>query len=147
MASVVISHGLSLHSLRLAKVSHMTYTEVKRMQTIGEQAFVQWRLTMDITITEIMDDLRAADEVTRRFERKYWLSSADFYELYQTGLLDDGENLEGYTLWAGFYQVKQEREAALAELSRQRLAQLRPADQKNGVRIRPLEPVLRNVLL
>jgi hypothetical protein len=37
----------------------------------------------EITITEILDDLRAADEVTRRFERRYWLSSAGFYDLYQ----------------------------------------------------------------
>lgn len=99
----------------------------------------------DITITEIVDDLRAADEITRRFERKYWLSSADFYDLYQSGLLDDGENVEDYTLWAGFYQVKREREAALAELSRQRLAELRITGPKNRVLIKPLEPVLRSL--
>ncbi|MCL4861040.1 MAG: hypothetical protein KJZ93_16610 [Caldilineaceae bacterium] len=99
----------------------------------------------DITITEIVDDLRAADEITRRFERKYWLSSADFYELYENGLLDDGGNLEDYTLWAGFYQVKREREAALAELSRRRLAELRITSPKSRVLIKPLEPVLRNL--
>lgn len=100
---------------------------------------------MDISMTEILDDLRAADEVTRRFERKYWLSSADFYELYQTGLLDEGENLEDYTLWAGFYRIKQDRESALAALSHQRLAQLRIIGQGNKVQIRPLEPVLHRV--
>ena len=42
-----------------------------------------------VTITEILDDLRAADEITRRFEWRYWLSSADFYELYSQGLLVD----------------------------------------------------------
>jgi len=102
---------------------------------------------MDITITEIMDDLRAADEITRRFERKYWLSSADFAELYQAGLLDDGENLEDYTLWAGFYTIKQDREAALATLSRQRLAQLRTANRKEGILIKPVEPVFHNVAM
>jgi hypothetical protein len=101
---------------------------------------------MDITITEIIDDLRAADEMTRRFERKYWLSSADFYELYRSGLLDEGENLEDYTLWAGFYSIKQDREAALATLSRQRVAQLRMAEPANGIRIKPVEPVLRGVV-
>lgn len=32
-----------------------------------------------VTITEILDDLRAADEITRRYGRRYWLSSADFF--------------------------------------------------------------------
>jgi|SRR6476620_4329447 hypothetical protein len=100
---------------------------------------------MDITITEIMDDLRTADEITRRFERKYWLSSADFTELYEAGLLDNGENLEDYTLWAGFYKIKQDREAALATLSRQRLAQLRTASNKEGILIKPVEPVFHSV--
>lgn len=46
-----------------------------------------------VTITEILNDLRAADEVTRRFERRYWLSSAD--------------------LWAAFCEVKRDREQDL----------------------------------
>ncbi len=78
-----------------------------------------------VTITEILDDLRAADEVTRRFERRYWLSSADFYTLYQQGQLDDGEHAEDFAMWAGFYQIKLDREAALKELSQMRLKQLR----------------------
>lgn len=67
----------------------------------------------EVTITEILDDLRAADEVTRRFERRYWLSSADFYGLYQQGWLDNGEHAEDFALWAGFYQIKQDRETSL----------------------------------
>lgn len=66
-----------------------------------------------VTITEIIDDLRAADEITRRFERRYWLSSADFYELYTQGLLDNGEHTEDFALWAGFYEIKLDREQAL----------------------------------
>ena len=30
----------------------------------------------EITINEILDDLRAADEITRRYERRYWLAPA-----------------------------------------------------------------------
>lgn len=71
----------------------------------------------EITITEILDDLRADDEVTRRFERRYWLSSADFYDLYQQGRLDSGEHAEDFAMWAGFYQIKQDRETALQSLS------------------------------
>ena len=65
-----------------------------------------------VTITEILDDLRAADKITRRFERRYWLSSADFYELYRQGLLDDGEHTEDFTLWASFYEIKLDRQEA-----------------------------------
>lgn len=47
------------------------------------------------------------------FERRYWLSSADFYELYQQGLLDDGEHAEDFAMWAGFYRIRLDREAGL----------------------------------
>ncbi len=62
-----------------------------------------------ITITDILDDLRAADEITRRYERRYWLSSADFYELYSQGMLDDGERTEDFSVWAGYYEIKLDR--------------------------------------
>lgn len=62
------------------------------------------------TITEILDDLRAADEITCRFERRHWLSSADFYKLYSQGLLDDGEHTDDFALWAAFYEIKLDRE-------------------------------------
>ena len=68
-----------------------------------------------VTITEILDDLRAADEITRRYERRYWLSSADFYGLYSQGLLDDGEHTDDFALWAGFYEIKQDREKRRAQ--------------------------------
>jgi len=70
---------------------------------------------MEAAITEILDDLRAADEITRRFERRYWLSSADFYAFYQQGLLDDGDagRTEDFAQWAAFYEIKLDREAAL----------------------------------
>lgn len=70
----------------------------------------------EVTITQILDDLRAADEITRRFERRYWLDSADFYDLYMQGRLDDGEHIEDFAMWAGFYQVKRDRETALKQL-------------------------------
>lgn len=93
-----------------------------------------------ITITEIMDDLRAAEEMVRQFERQYWLSSADFYTLYEQGLLDDGENLEDFTLWSSFYKIKQLREQQLQQISQQRLSQL---PRKNNLHILNMpEPVL-----
>ncbi|MBN1887885.1 MAG: hypothetical protein JW850_07830 [Thermoflexales bacterium] len=97
----------------------------------------------EITITQILDDLRAADETTRRYERRYWLSSADFYELYSQGRLDDGEHTEDFAIWAGFYEVKRDRETSLRELSRQRVQQLLAGLTDSLVSIVPPEPALR----
>jgi hypothetical protein len=99
---------------------------------------------IEITITQILDDLRAADEITRRFERRYWLDSADFYELYMQGRLDDGEHIEDFTLWAGFFEVKRDREAALKQLSRERVRQL-SASAADMITLDTPEPALRPV--
>ncbi len=98
---------------------------------------------MDVTITEILDDLRAADEITRRFERRYWLSSADFYALYQQGRLDDGEHSEDFAEWSAYYQIKLDREASLQALSQERVRQLSVTSPGETVEIDPHEPALR----
>jgi len=98
---------------------------------------------MEITITEILDDLRAADEITRHYERRFWLSSADFYALYQQGRLDNGEHLEEFTEWSAFYQIKLDREAALQTLSKDRMRELVAATQDEHIAIDPHEPALR----
>jgi hypothetical protein len=77
-----------------------------------------------VTLSEVLDDLRAADQVLRKFEQRYWLSSDVFYELYGQGRLDDGENLEDFNEWAGFYKIKQHREELLSQFSKQRIAKL-----------------------
>lgn len=99
-------------------------------------------MTKKITITEILDDLRAADEITRRFERHYWLSSEDFYDLYQQGLLDDGEHTEEFSEWSAFYQIKMDREAALRELSQARVRRLKSKQKSEAIQIDPREPTL-----
>ncbi len=98
---------------------------------------------MEITITEILDDLRAADEITRRFERRYWLSSADFYELYSQGLLDDGEHTEDFAMWAAFYEIKQDREADLQTLSHARMERLLAQPREHSLALTPPEPALK----
>jgi len=95
-----------------------------------------------ITITEILDDLRAADEITRRYERHYWLSSEDFYALYQQGLLDDGEHTEEFSEWSAFYQIKLDREAALRKLSHERVRRLKTKQGAQMIEIDPREPTL-----
>ncbi len=95
-----------------------------------------------ITLSDILDDLRAADQVLRKFEQRYWISSADFYELYSQGLLDDGQHREDFSEWAGYYKLKLKREAALEQLSRQRLERLRSQATGGVVDLLPEEPVL-----
>ncbi len=66
-------------------------------------------MSQPLTMSEIIDDLRVADEALRRFERLYGLSSDQFFELYDQGLLDDGEHLHDFSQWAGFYKLRQRR--------------------------------------
>ena len=66
-----------------------------------------------ITLSDILDDLRAADQALRKFEQRYWLSSDVFYDLYSQGLLDDGSHAEDFAEWAGHYKLKLKRERAL----------------------------------
>jgi hypothetical protein len=65
-----------------------------------------------------------------------------FISFYQQGNLDDGENLEDFTLWAGFYQIKLDREKALQALSSERLKQLESKAKGKPLAIKPHEPTL-----
>jgi len=95
-----------------------------------------------ITITEILDDLRVADEITRRYERHYWLTSADFYDLYRQGLLDDGEHTDEFAEWSAYYQIKIDREASLRELSQARVRRLKAKQEMDLIEIDPREPAV-----
>ncbi len=78
-----------------------------------------------LTVSEIIDDLRVADEMLRRFERLYRLSSDQFFELYSQGLLDNGEHLHDFSQWAGFYKLRRRRLEAFNRASQERVTQLR----------------------
>ena len=93
-----------------------------------------------VSLGDILDDLRAADQALRRFEQRYWLSSDVFFELYQQGRLDDGENLEDFSEWAGFYRIKQHREELLRRFSQKRVAELSAASPDDLVTLESGEP-------
>ena len=95
-----------------------------------------------ITLSDILDDLRAADQVLRKFEQRYWINSDMFYHLYSQGLLDYGEHREDFSEWAGFYKIRQHREELLRQFSEQRVADLRAVSQDDFVRLEPGEPIL-----
>ncbi|MCP4667262.1 MAG: hypothetical protein GY849_12945 [Deltaproteobacteria bacterium] len=97
-----------------------------------------------LTLSNILDDLQAAESGLHKFERRYWMSSAHFYKLYSQGLLDDGTHLEDFAEWAGHYKLKLKRETALEQLSRQRLEQLQRQSEGNIIQLAPQEPVLES---
>lgn len=72
-----------------------------------------------LTLSDILDDLRVAEEGLHKFERRYWISSDDFFKLYSQGQLDDGENAEDFAEWAGHYKFRQKRLATRAALDPQ----------------------------
>ncbi len=94
-----------------------------------------------LTLSDILDDLQVAEQNLHRFERRYWLSSAHFYELYSEGLLDDGEQSELFAEWAGHYKLWQKRQKALQQLSADRLAKLHEGGH-HSVSLQPAEPYL-----
>ena len=95
-----------------------------------------------LTLSDILDDLHAAEEGLHRFERRYWISSEQFFRLYSQGQLDDGENLEDFAEWAGHYKLRQKRLAALEKISDERLGRLRLEGGDRKVQLVPAEPAL-----
>ena len=70
-----------------------------------------------LTLSDILDDLQTAEQGLHKFERRYWLCSDHFYDLYSQGLLDDGEQSEEFAEWAGHYKLWQKRQNRLALLT------------------------------
>ncbi len=95
-----------------------------------------------LLLSDILDDLRAAEEGLHKFERRYWLSSSDFYELYSQGLLDNGENSEDFAEWAGHYLLRQKRMVALEQISKDRVRDLRQQAGGETIQLTPAEPAL-----
>ncbi len=98
---------------------------------------------MTLSLSDILDDLRVAEEGLHKFERKYWISSDDFMALYSQGELDNGENAADFSEWAGHFKLRQKRQAALAQISKQRLDQLRQDLPQQPIHLLPAEPSLR----
>jgi hypothetical protein len=95
-----------------------------------------------ITISEILDDIRVADETLLKFERRYWITSEQFFELYNKGLLDNGEHVEDFSEWAGFYKLKQRREFSFRNLGEKRLKKLKSLTRGSTIQLKPQEPTV-----
>ncbi len=66
---------------------------------------------------ELIEDLQAADQHLRKLEQRHGLSSDLFFDLYNQGLLDDGQNLDDFSEWVSIYAIKQHREGVLRQFS------------------------------
>ncbi len=95
-----------------------------------------------LSLTDILDDLRAAEDGLHKFERRYWISSEQFFRLYKEGVLDDGEHLDDFAEWAGHYRLREKRQEALDKISKKRLADLKRQAGNQPIKLTPAEPVL-----
>ena len=93
-----------------------------------------------LSLSDILEDLQAAEQGLHRFERRYWISSEHFYELYSNGSLDNGENMIDFAEWAGHYKLRQKRQMALQQISANRMKTLRQT-AGNSIQLVPAEPV------
>ncbi len=99
----------------------------------------------EVTVSEIIDDLRVAEEVLRKFERRYWITSEQFYDLYNQGILDNGEHAEDFSEWAGFYKLKLRREVAFRKIGQNRLEHMKGLARTGTIRLDPQEPVVEAI--
>ncbi len=90
-------------------------------------------------LENIIQDLHALEERVRAYERKYGITSADFYELYQAGSLDDDgfDKTQEFSRWASAYEMKLEREADFARLSHERVVTLRRQMPNQSIQLIP----------
>ena len=98
-----------------------------------------------IGVSEVIDDLRVAEEILRKFERRYWIPSEQFYDLYNQGLLDNGEHGEDFSEWAGFYKLKLRREAAFRKIGQNRVADMKALALPGIIHLNPQEPVVEAI--
>jgi hypothetical protein len=66
-------------------------------------------------LSQLIDSIYQINAHLQEFEKKYGLASADFYDLFSQGTLDDGEfeRTQDFCEWAGFYEIKRQREDCL----------------------------------
>jgi hypothetical protein len=92
-----------------------------------------------LTLPELIQDLHALEARVRAYERKYGITSADFYQLYQAGVLDDEgfEQSTEFTRWASAYALKLKREATFNTASHRFVETLQQATREHSLRLIP----------
>jgi hypothetical protein len=92
-----------------------------------------------LTLPELIQDLHALEARVRSYERKYGITSTDFYQLYQAGVLDDEgfEQSTEFTRWASAYALKLKREAAFNTASHRFVETLQQTSREHSLRLIP----------
>jgi hypothetical protein len=92
-----------------------------------------------MTLYELIEDLHALRVRTQAYERKYGVTSQDFYTLYQQGLLDDQgfEQSTEFVRWASAYEMQMEREAEFEGRSRSFIADLKQSTGDPAIHLKP----------
>jgi hypothetical protein len=91
-----------------------------------------------MTLYELIEDLHALRARTQAYERKYGVTSQDFYELYQQGSLDDEgfEQSTEFARWASAYEMQLERENEFQARSHAFIADLKQESPAEPVRLK-----------
>lgn len=97
-----------------------------------------------MNLDELIESIYATGQEIKQYEQKYGLASADFYALYSQGFLDDGEyeETEDFSIWAGLYEIKLDREHEFQESSQARVRWLRQAANGNSLHLTPREELV-----
>jgi hypothetical protein len=98
-----------------------------------------------MTLYELIEDLQALRARTQAYERKYGVTSHDFYSLYQQGLLDDEgfEQSTEFVRWASAYQMQMDREAEFEAHSRSFVSELKEATDEPAIQLKPNPELVR----
>lgn len=92
-----------------------------------------------MTLNELIESIYALGQEIKKYEKKYGITSEDFYELFSQGKLDDGEyeETEAFCEWAGLYEIKLKREKKFRELSQRTVSQLVSSNEGKGFQLSP----------
>ncbi len=92
-----------------------------------------------MTLYELIEDLQALRVRTQAYERKYGVTSQDFYSLYQQGLLgDEGfEQSTEFGRWASAYEMQMDREAEFEARSHSFISELKHRSGKASIHLKP----------
>ncbi len=71
-----------------------------------------------MSLRELIEDIHALNEKLKEFEQKYGVMSETFYKWYTSGEEpEDPEWVSDFSLWAGFYKIKLDREEEYRQLT------------------------------
>ena len=92
-----------------------------------------------MTLYELIEDLQALRVRTQAYERKYGMTSPDFFSLYQQGLLDDEgfEQSTEFVRWASAHEMQMDRETEFEARSHSFVSELRQTTSEPTIQLKP----------